>query len=280
MDNAIDFTNCRRAHVSFGGSDRKFGVIYNDDVYMLKFSDHHAKRHDISTSYVNNAISEYISSHISASIGLPTHETVLGTYNDYIVVGCKDFRSSPGTANIEFSEYVRAKYDSKDIGRLIRLNMIYDTLKEPTNDIPVSLQKATIERFWDTFVVDAFVGNFDRHIGNWGYLSDNNTLRLAPVYDYGSTLLPQLSDIGMSEIQSSECKMLERCLVFPSPALAITDEKVGKIGYYDMMSSNYDKHCTDAVLRIVPRIDMEKICRIVDDTPMISDVRKEFYKSF
>ena len=24
------------------------------------------------------------------------------------------------------------------------------------------------ERFWDMFVVDSLVGNFDRHNGNWG----------------------------------------------------------------------------------------------------------------
>ena len=57
-NNVIDFSNCKRAHVTYGGSDRKFGVIYNDEVYMLKFSENHAKRTDISTSYVNNAILE------------------------------------------------------------------------------------------------------------------------------------------------------------------------------------------------------------------------------
>ena len=126
LDRTIDFTNCKRAHVTYGGSDRKFGVIYNGDTYMLKFSEHHAKRHDVSTSYVNNAISEYIGSHISQSVGLPTHDTVLGTYDGEIVVGCKDFRSSDNVATVEFAEYVRAKYDSYDVKRLIKLSQIYN----------------------------------------------------------------------------------------------------------------------------------------------------------
>ena len=181
-------------------------------------------------------------------------------------------------SNIEFSEYVRAKYDSREVKRFIRLDQIYSTLQDPANDIPLSLQKASIERYWDTFVIDALVGNFDRHMGNWGYLSENNRLRLAPIYDFGSTLFPQLSDQGTLEISSSEYELLKRCLVFPSPSLVITDEKVGKVGYYDMLASNYDPNCTAAVLRMVPRINIEKVCQIIDETPFITDVRKEFYK--
>ena len=279
MDRIIDFSNCKRAHATFGGSDRKFGVVYDGETYMLKFSEHHAKKHDVSTSYVNNAISEYISSHIAQSVGLPAHETVLGTYNEEIVVGCKDFRSSPSVSNVEFAEYVRAKYESSEVGRLVRLDQIYSTLTDPANDIPPELQKATIERYWDTFVIDAFVGNFDRHIGNWGYLSENNKLRLAPIYDFGSTLFPQLSDVGAQEYLGSEFEMLKRCLVFPSPALVITEKKVGKVGYYDMLASGYDLNCTEAVLRIAPKIDMKKVDAIIENTPFITDIRKKFYKA-
>ncbi len=278
MDKLIDFTDCKRAHKAFGGTDRKFGVIYDNDVYMLKFPENHAKKSDISTSYVNNVVSEYISSHIANSIGIPTHETVLGTYHDEIVVGCKDFRSSDIAANIEFSEYVRARYDSKDVKRMVLLEQIYDTLSDPDNAIPEDLQKSTIERYWDTFVIDALVGNFDRHIGNWGYISENNKLSLAPVYDFGSTLFPQISDIGAYEYLNDEFKILERTLVFPSPVLAVTSEKVGKVGYYDMLSSDFDANCTEAVLRIAPKISLDSIKGIIDNTPVITDVRKDFYK--
>lgn len=279
MDKTYDFSNDRRAHITFGGSDRKFGVIHNGQVYMLKFSENHAKKSDISTSYPNHVISEYISSHIAASTGLPVHETVLGTYNEELVVGCKDFREN-GESNIEFSEYIRAKYESKDNVKPIKLYQIYDTLKAPESDIPLELQNKSIERYWDTFVVDSLVGNFDRHIGNWGYLVKNNELKLSPIYDFGSTLLPRLSDEGIMKFHNDQMRLYERTLVFPSPALAITEQKVGKIGYYDMLSSNFDKNCTEAVLRIVPKVDIDKIKNIIDETPYITDVRKEFYKDY
>ena len=39
--------------------------------------------------------------------------------------------------------------------------------------------------FWDMFIVDALIGNWDRHNGNWGFLYDTvqDEMKLAPVYD-------------------------------------------------------------------------------------------------
>ncbi len=45
----------------------------------------------------------------------------------------------------------------------------------------------TIDRFWDMFIVDALIGNFDRHGGNWGFIKKDNQYRIAPVYDNGSS---------------------------------------------------------------------------------------------
>ena len=46
------------------------------------------------------------------------------------------------------------------------------------------------ERFWQMFIADAFLGNFDRHNGNWGFLYNQRTdeIELAPVYDCASCL--------------------------------------------------------------------------------------------
>ncbi len=47
-------------------------------------------------------------------------------------------------------------------------------------------------RFWDMFIVDALIGNWDRHNGNWGFLYNSRTdeMTLAPVFDCGSSLFP------------------------------------------------------------------------------------------
>lgn len=274
----IDFSKCKRTHLPYGGTDKKFGVEFNNSIYMLKFSEDHAKKSDISTSSVNNVVSEYVSSHISQSVGLPTHETILGFYGGEVVVGCKDFRMPQNYQNIEFSEYMRAVYSSKQLNKFVNIDMVYDALADKQNGIPEALQKEMIERYWDTFVVDALVGNFDRHTGNWGFLAKGDEIKLAPVYDYGSTLYPRLSDDGMVKMKSDRFELFKHCLVFPSPNMVVTKEKVGKVGYYDMLASNYDENCTDALLRIVPKINLNDINKIIDETPLITETRKQFYK--
>ena len=46
------------------------------------------------------------------------------------------------------------------------------------------------------FIVDSFVGNFDRHNVNWGFLinNDTNEVEIAPVFDCASCLYPKLED--------------------------------------------------------------------------------------
>lgn len=294
MDKVIDFTGCERYYRPFGGSDRKFGVSFEGEGYMLKFTETHATRAQLSTSYVNSVISEYISSHIASTMGFPVHDTTLGLYTKVhrrgktlgirdedkeIVVGCKDFRK-PNEDNLEFREVMKGIYNSSELKRVVRLDQIYHTIEEEFDSD--EMRNSLIDRYWETFVTDALVGNFDRHAGNWGFLvnRDSNTLSLAPLYDFGSSMLPQISEKGMKEIINNRYEMVRRCLVFPSPALYITDKKVGKIGYYDMLASNYDENCTKAVLKIVPRIDIAKINDVIDDTPLISDVRKNFLKEY
>ena len=272
----IDFSGCKVNNaVNYGGSDRKIGIFYQGGPYMIKFAEKTEKQHEMGTSSINNCISEYIGSHIAESMGIPVHDTLLGTYNGEIVVACKDF-CKPNQVTQEFAHYMRMKYDSSDIGKLPKLEQIYDII----NAIPalLSIREQAIERYWDTFIADALTANFDRHKGNWGYLADRNTgeVTLAPTYDYGSTLYPALSEAGMEEIMKSPKEICERIYVFPTAALLVNNQKVR---YYDMLFSGYDKNCTKAIEKMVPKIDMPDIYRIIEETPIISDSQKGFYKT-
>lgn len=46
-----------------------------------------------------------------------------------------------------------------------------------------------------------------------------------------------------------------------------------------MLASGFDRNCTEAVLRIAPKIDIKKVNAIIESTPFITDIRKEFYKA-
>ena len=46
------------------------------------------------------------------------------------------------------------------------------------------------------FVIDAFIGNWDRHNGNWGFLynQEKNEMRIVQIFDCCSSLFPQIDE--------------------------------------------------------------------------------------
>lgn len=121
------------------------------------------------------------------------------------------------------------------------------------------------------------VAYLNMHNGNWGFLI-NESLRkieVAPIYDCASCLYPQLTDERIAEIIDDENEMEARVYIFPTSALKYNDKK---INYFTFISSLNNEECNRALLKMYPKIDMEKIYRIIDETPYISEIRKKFYK--
>lgn len=133
------------------------------------------------------------------------------------------------------------------------------------------------ERFWDMFIVDALIGNWDRHNGNWGVLYDTvrDMVALAPVFDCGSCLYPQLDEGKMQAVLSDPREMDFRVYEIPLSGIKQQDKK---IRYFDFLSSLEYEGCNAALKRIGPRLDMEQICRLVDETPCLSGLQRRFYK--
>jgi hypothetical protein len=262
----------------YSGSDRKDGLISPDgDRYLIKFAEDHKRQNNMDTSYVNNVLAEYISSHILRIIGYEVHDTFIATKNEELVVACKNFTSEHEKL-IEFGRYIRKHYDSGDVGRVPSFEQITYVLH---NDPVLSPYEETLlQSYADRFIGDAFIGNFDRHMGNFGYLiKTDGTVMPSPIYDNGSTLFPALSETAMrTEILPHPKEIAKRALLFPKAALTVNKEKVR---YYDMMASGYDSHITTAVLKMVPIIQnkMPEIGRFIDLQPFLSEIRKTFYKT-
>lgn len=100
-------------------------------------------------------------------------------------------------------------------------------------------------------------------------------MRIAPIYDCGSCLYPQLEDEIMEENLSNQTEIDKRIYTFPNSALRYQGNK---INYFEFISSMTNEECNKAILEVFPRINLSEIERIIDDTPFISDVRAEFYK--
>lgn len=261
---------------SYGGSDGKKNILLNGKYYMVKMPNHQEAVNSLQTSVSNNVISEYIGSEIMSSLGLDTHHTLLGYWKDEIVVACEDFRTE-GYELHEFSWYMQNVIPKEKIGKIPTYNQLYKTFNECPFLQPIRQQ--SIERYWNTIIGDALIGNFDRHKDNFGFLTNGVNIYPAPIYDCGACLYPQLSEESFEFVLSSEHEIMARMYDFPKIALNQNDNKnrENKFKYFELLSSNFDKECTKALLRIYEEIDMEKVHSIVEGTPFISDVRKNFY---
>ena len=127
----------------------------------------------------------------------------------------------------------------------------------------------------DQFIIDAFLGNFDRHNGNWGYLYNNETglCKPAPIFDCGSCLYPQLAEDQMKIVLEDEKQIDERVYVFPNSALKIGG---AKLNYYKFLKNTDNVDCHNALKKFVERYDKDKVLQVINDTPQISDIHKEF----
>ena len=270
----IDFTDLKkRKKIYAGANGNKISVIYEGEQYMLKFPPQ--ARLNKGMSYSNSCFSEYLGCQIYESIGIPVQKTLMGVYTvkgkQKIVVACGDF-TEPGVSLQDFASLKNRMIDSERQGYGTEVIDILQTIDEQT----LVDRDSLLERFWDMFIVDAFIGNWDRHNGNWGFLYDDRTdeMTLAPVYDCGSCLYPQADKKIMEAVLSDPGERNHR--IYNIPLSAIMQEGK-KIKYFDYISSMQNEDCNRALKRIVPRIDMGKIKGIIDYTPFISDLQKDFY---
>ena len=227
--------------------------------------------------YTNGCISEHIGCLIFKCLGFNTQDTKLGIYTvdgkDKMCVLCKDFETD-NKKLFKFAEIKNAIISSSENGFGVELSSVLEAIEEQNNINPLILKSF----YFDMFIVDALLGNFERHNGNWGLLLDdvNKTSEIAPIYDCGSCLYPALTDEEMKKILNDPKEIEARIYVFPNSILKINDKK---INYFNFISSLENKDCNEALKRIGNKIDLCKINKIIDEIEGISDIRKEFYKT-
>ena len=260
-----------------GANGSKIAISYDGEIYMLKFPPSgYGKPTEL--SYTNSCISEHIASSIFNMLGIPAQETCLGNYTvkgkPKTVCACKDFCSG-GKRLFDFCSIKNTILDSDSNGSGTELDDIMDTITRQQYVSPDVLRA----HFWDVFVADALLGNFDRHNGNWGFLYDDNTgeTEIAPVFDCGSCLLPQADEKVMRKVLSVEPELHARIYQFPTSAIK---QNGRKINYYDFLNNGKNEDCNDALARIVPRINMEKLVHFNDQVEGITELQKKFYKHY
>lgn len=276
----IDFSKCivnpKKSYL--GASSPKKCLVYNNEQYMVKFpAAPDPTKTDL--SYSNGCLSEYLGCHIFEIAGIPVQKTLLGTYRTTegktkLAVACKDMEK-PGTILIPFAGLKNQILNTSTNGYSTDLNEIEDVFeKQQLFD-----RDEISSFFWNIFVVDSLIGNFDRHNGNWGYLYDslNDSVSLAPVYDCGSALYPQADEKTVNAVLNNEEELKQRVFVFPTSAIKVNGRK---LSYHDFLNSFENADCNKAVLTIYPRLDMMKINELFESlSGFVSDKQILFYKT-
>ena len=279
MINKVDFTNCKQipGRAYSGANGKKISVEYEGKQYMLKFPPSGAQK-PTALSYTNSCFSEHIASSVFNLLGVAAQETILGTFaiggKTKVVCACRDFTAG-GKLLYDFCSIKNTVLDSDSSGAGTELDDILETIEKQAFVAPDRL----MEHFWDVFVIDAILGNFDRHNGNWGFLHDvaAGSSEIAPVFDCGSCLLPQADDKVMREVLGNEDALNARVFQYPTSAIKQNDRK---INYYDFLTKAEYADCNAAVKRLYERADLDKIRAFIGNVPYISDLHKEFYNRY
>jgi hypothetical protein len=274
----VDLTHATWLPNRFGGSESKWTMEYEEKLYMVKFPDPNRSPKKTALSYMNNHYSEYLGCHIFQTLGIPAQRTFLGpgtppnSKREKVVVACEVFcQDEPGYL-IEFSKFLLHETDSEKRKK----TTIEDVMRVIDEDVTIKNKTQLKEFFWDMFVVDAFIGNGDRHLDNWGLIGKPNALLSpAPVYDCGSSLSPLATD-------GEKTAFLSDGTAFKNVEynLCSAYRYQGKRIFYHEIFKNPPEDLHRAILRIVPRIKTAsaQIDRLIDSTEGLSDISKEYMK--
>lgn len=266
----IDFTNAIEEFNKYKGSEKKKTLIYDSKRYLVKFPDPIREKNK-NISYINNAYSEYVGSNIFRIVGFKVQNTILGKYkyngNDKIVCACEDFTDEENEL-YEFESIALSSNPDKKIGTEVEDIMeVIQTNKMICSD--------TSKMFWKMFIIDALIGNTDRHNGNWGFLINVKTQKIefSPIYDCGSCLNPLLEDTEIEKLDEIAIKNLAiNCY-------SCLRENGKRINYINYIKKMKNKECNDAIKEIFLDIKINEINKFIDEIEGISNIRKAFYKA-
>ena len=280
-----DYSKAQINNQLYGGAaGQKLGININGENWFLKFPKSTRSMKNVNISYTTSPLSEYIGSHIYEDIGIDVHATELGIYDNKLVVACRDFKKdnellfdfnaikNQYSKDMDETSSVSSRQPLEELAEIFENNQIFKEVPELK------------DRFYDMFVVDALIGNHDRNNGNWGILvnSLNQAIRLAPVYDNGASFSNKLDDEKIKEIINDEHKFRQNVYKSRISSFSLNEKIINPLKYIETME---DEKLNEAVIRIVPKINIENIFKIIDEIPneyncikVISDIQKEYYK--
>ena len=276
--------------ISYGGhGGSKKGIIIDGEKWFLKYPKSTRSMDVQGLSYTTAPLSEYIGSHIYKLIGLDVHDTKLGISNEKLVVACKDFLNSSevifdyNSIKNEYDENVEKAIGSLSSSSMSGNNDIEEILLIMSeNPYFKSIPELKL-RFWDMFVIDAFISNNDRNEGNWGLVLDRETkkIRIAPVFDNGASFYSKSSDERLNYIYTDDFKFKQSVYDSSISIYKKNGKPINPLKFIEKMDND---DCNEALLRIVPKINFDEIESVFNEIPkeyngivILSDIQRQVY---
>ena len=211
---------------------------------------------------------EFVSGKVGKQLGFQTAEVELAEYQGEKGTISKNFRTKTEELYeggdlflAQFENFDRYSLKYYELPHIIELLAAYDLEKE----------------FAAIPVYDALIANNDRHCDNWGVLRRREGLRLAPIYDNGSSL-------GFNEVIEKKQKMLTDDRMLEGfcnrgkSSIGLPGRKKPK--HFELLSflhSHFPHELKLAVTRL-EQLNKGMLLSIVDEIPKVimSDLDKEW----
>jgi len=263
----MDYSSCEKNNKYYAGSEEKFGITLDGLDYIVKF------QKPSETGLLYNTISEYIGCHIFKLLDMHAQNTYLGTYKGRNVVLMEDFVKE----NQQFVPFNEVGDSSLENDRETYQYSYTDIMQMLKANTKLTQVAATISQFWHMYIIDALLGNFDRHGANWGFIKENDRYTLAPIFDKESCLFPRIhSDDACLAILENPDEIDKRVYSFPTSQIKLGNKKSS---YFDVISSLQYPECNKALQDITGKTDLTQIDAWIGTVDEISEIQKRFYKT-
>lgn len=173
-------------------------------------------------------------------------------------------------------------FTSEDIGFVNAYDYFLEKGVDIKNESPESLlvqakmaETYGMDAYCDLMVFDTLICNQDRHLGNFGYLIDNNTgqlLKPAPIFDNGFSFMVGASKYDLNNIPEYVSSLSGKYLSFDVQAKAFTRErhisKLRQMQHFHFKRHNIKNPDEDIIVK------METLIRY-----QAKNIIKQFYHS-
>ncbi len=215
--------------IQYHGAEPKLGVSIRGHNYILK-----QQKRDW-----NNVLSEYVASRFIQACNIPVHRVVLAQYNESLCVLCEDFTPIYGELK-EFSS-ISSSFDTDKSKHDYYFNEVLYLMSRLQNVD----QQYSISGFWKMYIMDAILGNPDRHMGNWGMCKNNGIYRISPIYDNGASLFPRAKKLEVDKEW-----MYERTYTFPNSKFMFSSRQ--RSSYKEVLQSGI---CPAEILNLAKELN-------------------------